>query len=67
MCAKLNIEVATTAGESPFSNGTVERHNKRSEDIKRIYRKRSKDIKRIYLKFVITTDGWVTDKGTTSV
>ena len=28
MCAKLNIEVATTAGESPFSNGTVERHNK---------------------------------------
>ena len=28
MCAKLNIEVATTAGESPFSNGTIERHNK---------------------------------------
>ena len=28
MCAKLNIEVATTAGESPFSNGTVERHDK---------------------------------------
>ena len=28
MCAKLNIEVATTAGELPFSNGTVERHNK---------------------------------------
>ena len=28
MCAKLNIEVATTAGESPFSNRTVERHNK---------------------------------------
>ena len=28
MCAKLNIKVATTAGESPFSNGTAERHNK---------------------------------------
>ena len=28
MCTKLNIEVATTAGEPPFSNGTVERHNK---------------------------------------
>ena len=28
ICAKLNIEVATTAGESLFSNGTVERHNK---------------------------------------
>ena len=27
MC-QLNIEVATTVGESPFSNGTVERHNK---------------------------------------
>ena len=28
MCAKLNIEVATTVWESPFSNGIVERHNK---------------------------------------
>ena len=28
MCSKLNIEVATTAGESLFNNGTVERHNK---------------------------------------
>ena len=28
MCAKLNIEVATTAGESSYSNGTVERHYK---------------------------------------
>ena len=28
MNEKLNIETATTAGESPFSNGTVERHNK---------------------------------------
>ena len=28
---------------------------------KEFYGKRSKDIKRIYLKFVITTDGWVTD------
>ena len=28
MCAKLNIEVATTAVESSFSNGTVGRHNK---------------------------------------
>ena len=26
MCAKLNTEVATIAGESSFSNGTVERH-----------------------------------------
>ena len=28
MNEKLNIETATTAGESPFSNGIVERHNK---------------------------------------
>ena len=27
MCAKLNIEVATTAGESPFNNGKAERHD----------------------------------------
>ena len=27
MCEKLNIDVANTAGESPFSNGIVERHN----------------------------------------
>ena len=27
MNEKLNIEIATTAAESPFSNGTVERHN----------------------------------------
>ena len=28
MFATLNIEVASTAGESPFSNGTVKRQNK---------------------------------------
>ena len=28
MNEKLNIETATMAGESPFSNGIVERHNK---------------------------------------
>ena len=27
MNEKLNIETCTTAAESPFSNGTVERHN----------------------------------------
>ena len=28
MCEKLGIDAKTTAGESPFSNGIVERHNK---------------------------------------
>ena len=28
MCEKLNVVTATTAAESPFSNGMVERHNK---------------------------------------
>ena len=27
MCEQLNVQVATSAAESPFSNGTVERHN----------------------------------------
>ena len=33
MCEKLNIRFLVTAGESPFSNGLVERHNKVLSDM----------------------------------